>query len=1191
MLLVPLSRMMLTVQPTHLVFLLVFLSGSRGYQDDLVLVDHGYEGLVVAISDKVPQQSCNDVLSGLKNVLEEFSQQLFTTTSGMAYLRDVTVALPSSWKMDPMSCSPWAPLVATATPINGHIHVTAAPHPLFGSQPWVQQSQGCGHPGDYIQLGSDLLRATSTNASVTRAAKLLVREWTKFRWGIFDEGGHHDDPLYPLTISDPVTNAERPNTCHNKSNHGAFCSMEDHTPEAPNKHNALCDGRPAWDIISKSKDFSNQRSAGSNSTNIIPTFKFIKPALPHIVLIVEDTAVMNLQRRWEFIRKAVRRLIVYDIPDDTHIGVVVFNSVATTVAPVSQMDSESDVRELVGSSLPRNPSRIPESHKCLLCGLQEAVRVLDDVAGGMQGGTIILLTTGTGNTPEEEMNEIIQLTLQKSLKIEVILYPMSESHGSIRADSRLQSLAARSHGSTLTVMDEGVGNDSKLYMMASLMDALLATMRHSYPLSSSNVPLVVHSQSYPGGIESIAKGSFTLDESFGPDARFAIYYYDLNHVGNKIQLVTPSGKNMSSVNIQKEDGDANAIFVNILQAERGKWSYQLENRATSHQGLHIQVTSTENNKQHISVQVWTSKSSSNNNHTNISLPVIIYAELKDDDVPILNARVVAKLKRLGTNITGSNFTPLYIDLFDNGFGDPDITKGDGVYSRYLSNLPHLPGQSSHYELSVFADDNNKQASKPIQNPNLFKPNKELVCCGSRVNFENVVTVPSFQRSEVYGVLHMKNDADNKDIFPPNRILDLQAAVNITSLVVTLQWTAPGDDYDWGRANNYEAVLATSWSDALLFIGEDIGGLPVPLSVGTEQSVEVIIEHYEQTLYIALKAKDEANNYGNSSNVVSIWIPLPPTTTISPTSTESSISAGIHSEPLGHGLTQPVRVAGFNFSDMSVIIGIVAGFVLVIFIIALICFVSVVRSKKRTQEQNNKKIKISNSGFAKHGSVDMEVDGSQDSIDSTVKDSEAISKKGRSISPTYSWTPSKLLQEHEQRISITSGPTTDSSDYLPHYQTLHDNFPDVTLTGSCTSSQTPVTTRSDPPAYQVAYNVEEYPAHPYSYNPSYSHEELPPYTPQGPSSQSSQASTSYIHELNSQPIGLPYQQDNNSYTYGIEDTNVPTLMYTTYPNDHSHDSPAPKSKTGPPVAQKPHVGPIMSGSNMAFEPKRRNVTQV
>ena len=36
---------------------------------------------------------------------------------------------------------------------------------------------------------------------------------------------------------------------------------------------------------------------------------------------------------------------------------------------------------------------------------------------------------------------------------------------------------------------------------------------------------------------STSEGSFAVDPSLAPDVRFSVYYYDLNHVGNKIKLI------------------------------------------------------------------------------------------------------------------------------------------------------------------------------------------------------------------------------------------------------------------------------------------------------------------------------------------------------------------------------------------------------------------------------------------------------------------------------------------------------------------------------------------------------------------------------------------------------------------------------------------------------------------------------
>nr|XP_045590148.1 calcium-activated chloride channel regulator 1-like [Procambarus clarkii] len=1184
--------------------------GVSGHPEDLRLVDNGYEGLVVAITEYVPQEHCNHVIHGLKSVLTEFSGVLWASTGGRASLRSVTVALPRTWRTDALTCSLLTPLTAAAAPTDAHIRVTSS-HPVFGSRPWAQQSQGCGRQGDYIQLGGDLLRAT-TNDTYVHAARLLLAEWVKFRWGVFEERGYQDDPLYPPTFRDPKTNVPRPNTCNtHKMTPAPFCTTAAHTPEAPTKHNAQCNGRPAWDIIMQSQDFFNERNIPTNATApLLPSVRFVQESAARIVLVVEDTAVMNLQRRWEFVRKAVRRVVVYDVPDGDHVALVVFNSVAHTAAPLSKMDSLSDVRQRVGSSLPRNPSPVPESNKCVLCGLQEALRTLDADPAGAAGATIILVTTGKGAAHQREVDEMSRLATSRGVRVDTVIYPMTERRGGGgTATDGLQALVAATRGSSFTVMDEGVGNDSKVSMMVALMDALLAAVRRSEPPVAPGAPVIIHSTAYPGGIASMSIGNFSLDDSLGSNARFSIYYYDLNHVGNTVQLTAPSGETFASVNMQEEDGDANVIFVNIPNAERGKWQYKVENRADSHQGLHIQITAKESGSRKISLRLWTNAPNTAINATDPSLPVIIYAEVKDGEVPVINARVTAKLQRLGTNTTGSNYDSILVDLFDNGFGDPDITGGDGVYSRYL---PTLQGGPGHYQLGVSVDHNSGLALAPINDAftrhggRLYGDREKQTCCGSLIKYEHVKPVPPFQRSMIYGVLDVVSPPPPTDIVPPTRILDLRSFVNLTTREVSLRWTAPGDDYDWDRAHHYEAVLASSWAEAKAFDGERISGMPVPVLVGTEQAVAIQVERYDQMVYVAIRAVDEAGNRGGVSNIASLWVPQPPTTPPLLTSPRTLEPTSDLTEPQGRGVTQPVRVAGINLEDMAVIIGSVGGFLIIVAVLATFCYCHVARRRRHHHKKENEKLEANRSVMIKtNSSLMVDQDESHDSVDSTVKDGEvAVAKDGRPLSPIQSWGVSKLLQEHERRVSMTSGPLVEASGSLAHYQSMQEPFPDVTLTGthSYPTSQTPSTTHSDPPAYQPPYTTDAYAPYPYPYHPGYSHEELPPYTP-GLSSQSSQASTAYTHEIASQPSEIypvdpaNYPAEMPSFVGEMAYSQAQPPMYAPCPEDAIITNQAPvRSKVPPPVAPKPPLAARVAAATAAsttasVEPKRRNVTQV
>ncbi|RXG72243.1 Calcium-activated chloride channel regulator 4 [Armadillidium vulgare] len=1061
-------------------------------------------------------------------------------------------------------------------------------------------------------MGADILRAVS-NESHSHTARQLLTEWVKFRWGVFDENGHEGDPLYPAYYRDPVLKDLRPNRCYGLHEQTLpFCDSKNHVPEAPTKHNALCMGRPAWDIIQQSEDFADGKNQPSNETILHePIYRYVQESSPRFILVVEDTAVMNMQRRWEFVRKAVRRITVYDVPDGTYIGLVVFNSVANTVAPLSKIDSISDVRQRIGSSLPRNPSTAPESHKCVLCGLQEALRVLNNDPLGATGANIILVTTGAGTATHHQMDEMVRMVQNSGVKVIPIIYPLTEKPGttSSSAADNLEPLIRSSGGNEgrmFTIVDEGVGNDSKVSMMIALMDALLAAIQIPGTTESPGTPVIIHSEAFPGGISSMSTGSFNLDDSLGPSARFSVYYYDLNHVGNTIQLTTPSGSIMASVNIQEEDGDANVIFVNIPKAERGLWKYKVENRADSHQGLHIQVTAFENPKRKISVKLWTNAVEPLK-LPDPSHPVILYAEVKDDEVAVIGAQVRAKLQRLGTNATRYPYEPLYINLFDNGVGDPDITKGDGIYSRYLPQLYTVPG---HYELSISADHNGGMAKAPSidtlsRRSRMFGELPHSFCCGSVLKYEHMKPVSPFRRELSFGILNIVSASPDQDVIPPSRILDLRPEVNETTHEVTLRWTAPGDDYDWGRAHHYEIVIASSWAEAKAFEGEKLEDLPIPHMVALEQSFTFDTNRFDQISYIAIRAVDNTGNKGGVSNIASIWVPHPPTTRAPITTPSLDFPSSYSAEPQGHGLTQPIRVAGLNLEDVAVIAGSVGGFLMILTVLTTFCYCHVSRRRKEQQKKDSEKLEANRNVMIKtNSSIMIDQDDSRDSADSVVKDSENL-KDGRSLSPVQSWAASKLLAEHERRFSVSSGPVVEQHGSVVHYGTsLHDPFPDVTLTGtqSYPSSQTPSTTHSDPPAYQPSYVSDGYNPYPYPYNTPYNPEDLPPYTPGISSSQSSQSSAytqeavvgqppsemSYPHEV------LAYHAEIPSYVADASYSNTQTASYNNVPENPLRP-PLAARKVPPPVAPKPQISTRsnISPTNSATssEPKRRNVTQV
>ncbi|XP_066987727.1 calcium-activated chloride channel regulator 1-like isoform X1 [Macrobrachium rosenbergii] len=1091
-----------------LLVVLLYMGQVIGTDGDLVLRDNGYEGLVISITEQVSQEHCNHIIHGLKSVLRELSSMMWAATNGRASIREVTVSLPRTWKINSLTCSLLIPLLATSSPTDAHILVTS-PHPAFGSRPWTQQSQGCGRQGDFIQVGGDLLW-TSSNDSYTHAARLLLIEWAKFRWGVFDERGHVNDPLYPPTYRDPNTYQFSATACADGAVKGAacdpvqpgcsfspdpytnshlessllamselpsvrkFCNDKTHNRVAPTKHNALCGGRSVWEIMQQTEDFIAGRNlAGNGSRGLDPSFKFVQESSPRFVFVIENTATMNLQRRWEFLRKAMRRVVVYDVPSGSRVGVVTFHSTSETQASMTYIEGEDyELRQRVGSALPRNPSLVPESQKCILCGLQEAIRVIGENDQSSAGATVVLITTGSGPTPVQEVSEMMRLAKSHQVKIEVVLYPLSERRGAPAVSHGLEELVEATKGSIFTVMDEGVGNDSKVKMMVALMDAMLATITKSAPPNAAGTSVLVHSDAFPGGISSTSRGTFALDDSLGPNARFSVYYYDLNHVGNTIQLTSPSGEVIASGNVQEEDLNVNMIFVNLEKAERGLWTYSVENRADSHQGLYVQVTAKRNSSTGLQVRLWTSTGSRPVNTSDPSTPVIIYAEVKEGNAPILDARVVARIQRLGSNATGSNYNPIFLDLWDNGIGDPDITKGDGVYSRYLVSLHGYPGR---YLLSADVDYNTGLAvvakGPPTRHhkvPSSHLPHyyqhgsyessswgagaADQSCCGSRVPHAHTRRVAPFHRHVTWGVLEVNSPITRHDNVPPARILDLRVEVNDTIHEITLRWTAPGDDWDFGRAHSYEAVVAPYWREARSFQGDRLTGLPQPLPAGTLHTTNLYFTRYEELWYVSLRAVDEAGNTGGIGNIAALWVPRPPTTYEITTRTQPGLTtSGNYTFPSELGSGKPVGASELAIGDIAVILGSIGGFLIVVAVVVTFCYCQTM--KRRKQHQQEMEVEKMNGGgnggsvMIKSGSLGMEQgNGSHESLDSVVKEApDGCPIGGRPLSPVQSWGASTLLKEHERRLSIPSG-TTEASvvAYPVEGVPLHAPYPDVTV---------------------------------------------------------------------------------------------------------------------------------------------------
>ena len=387
------------------------------------------------------------------------------------------------------------------------------------------------------------------------------------------------------------------------------------------------------------------------------------------------------------------------------------------------------------------------------------------------------------------------------------------------------------------------------------------------------------------------------------------------------------------------------------------------------------------------------------------------------------------------------------------FTDPDITSGDGVYLRVI---PQSVLTTGIYELSVLADDNDGLAGVPslesLERNSPFSGETDLKsCCGSRMPFTRLKPIAPFFRKITFGIMNIINDKSELDTLPPSKILDLRVSIDNTTLTGTIKWTAPGDDYDWGRVNFFEAVVADTWLAAKKMMGAKIKALPTPRHVPYEHSADFKFTKFEEVLFIAIRGVDSAGNKGEVSNIVTVVVPHPPTTQLPlPPMTFPAVNViNVPSESVSNDNLPLVPYSTLPLNFFQLITGIIFGCAFVLMLIGVICIFRTKRTQA-THTKNLKHLEYNPNIMVRANSVEkLNGNFNQDSGDNAVKEVDGFNTISLR-SPVHSWTSSRNLKEKRDVSLMTSGSSERStSDYGSAYQNTSTNgvFPDVTNIGN------------------------------------------------------------------------------------------------------------------------------------------------
>ena len=365
-----------------------------------------------------------------------------------------TVVLPSHWREDKCRVS-IMPAKGQTRYKTGDMVIQS--HPPYGvPTPLTLQSRGCGGRGDTIAMSHQYMMTTNiTSNTLSHQGKLLAHQFVKLRFGIFDERGFPGSPLYPshylahgqvvpTGVSNTIVQGTwlsgeylcKPGTegCvfhTHGDNSKVLCSLgflpglpsvhsycrheEIDMPMAPTKHNVICGGRSAVEVIEDSDDYAvvnRRKSRKLKNSDLTPRIDIVKQQPPKYVLLLETSSSMADDDDWKFINKAAQKLIRYDLPDSALLAVVTFSNQSKLEAPLTRVGGS---RSHLADIIPDKYRLAQGEERCVLCGFNTA---MTEVLGEhKEAAHVIIVTRGSFDT--------LSVTDEKTIKEYAEYYQVS----------------------------------------------------------------------------------------------------------------------------------------------------------------------------------------------------------------------------------------------------------------------------------------------------------------------------------------------------------------------------------------------------------------------------------------------------------------------------------------------------------------------------------------------------------------------------------------------------------------------------------------------------------------------------------------------------------------------------------------------------------------------------------------------
>ena len=731
--------------------------------------DGGYANILISFDDKILKNYA--AVDDIFKIVQDFSNRLYTSTENRLWVKSVKLVLPKFWGSPP---SAYEKLVSAYQGIQNINNVNLAvikvlPTPARSqlsrssrTLPPLQaiKSSPCGESGTNMRIFVDSIGRLRQDSEGT--SKLFLKEWAKYRFGVFDEKPlpnrhtyvHSDSKIYgtrcSLNIKGQLENYLNGETCTDKekqkngedcrfvpnsqqegSSLGSlmystnipgvdkFCNASNHNSEAPTVHNLRCDFKSAWEIISSHSDIQFIRPNKGLNAPPSTDFAIFHEGVEKICLLLDASTSMLFGKRLFRVRQAALNYISM-VPTNNYIGIVTFHKKAVIRAVLTKIRNE-DTRKWLAKRLPvaddisRGTSIAAGVNKCLQVISDSSSSTGLDLSS-TSGGKILLLSDGT-ETDSPYMNEVLYQSVKSSL-ISVTSIAFGQD-----ATRKLEEIAKATGGSNYFASPVSFNGGINMGGSNQLEDAFMGHLEQMKLISliSNSTDIFSNStEKYTFLIDHTASTMTTITLNYdrvlvAPEVE--LYRHENYMLGqdetamDDILLASTKGNkfmyrdNSEHIRVTiSHDEDLDSYTIKIFgKLPVGPYTVIVQNRDTERLEGQLLVTTFPNpDIDPITLKV--SITDKKHFRSGSKKELAIFAHIAQGDLAVLDATIVAIITRPlpGGSYMDKQTDIVELKLLDDGIGE-DVNKNDGVYSGTFIRFT----TSGRYSVQVFAKSNQK----------------------------------------------------------------------------------------------------------------------------------------------------------------------------------------------------------------------------------------------------------------------------------------------------------------------------------------------------------------------------------------------------------------------------------------------------------------------------------------------------